>query len=205
MAMILFKAYLSQLDYEHVPLYLTVETLLTIHKEAFQKVLQEVQKTLDLTYLVNFLIHVLDAPLQSLLDALVKLEGLHMQQERKLSRTSEDQEIAVQMKSIKTELKTMKPNEALAHEAVTMGLQDHEAVQLEEHLLEVNPGIKRLEAHFYARHCTIGKFYTIAQFKKKMSCAYETARTSMEHLTQLGYYRKEHYKNKFVYTPVSRK
>jgi hypothetical protein len=205
MAMILFKAYLSHLDYEHVPLYLTVETLLTVHKEAFQKVLQEVQKTLDLTYLVNFLIHVLDAPLQSLLDALVKLEGLHMQQERKLSRTSEDQEIAVQMKSIKTELKTMKPNEALAHEAVTMGLQDHEAVQLEEHLLEVNPGIKRLEAHFYARHCTIGKFYTIAQFKKKMSCAYETARTSMEHLTQLGYYRKEHYKNKFVYTPVSRK
>ncbi len=205
MAMLLFKAYLSQIDYDQVPLYLAIESLLTDHREAFQKVLQEVQKTLDLTYLLNFVIQVFDAPIQSLLDSLVKLEGSHLQQERQLSRTLEEQEIAVQMKTMKAELKTIKPNDALAHESVTMGLEEHQAIQLEEHLLEINPSIKRLEAHFYARHCTIGKFYTIAQFKKKMSCAYETARTSMEHLTQLGYYRKEQYKNKFVYTPVSRK
>lgn len=205
MGILLFKSYLSHMDYEQVPLYWSIESLLTTQKEALHKVLLEVQKTFDLTYLLNFLLQTLEGPLQRELDSLVKLEGNHLRAERVQSRTLEEQEIAVQMKTIKAELKTMKPSEALAHESVTIGLEEHQAMQLEEHLLEVNPAIKRLEAHFYARHCTIGKFYTIAQFKKKLSCAYETARTSMEHLTQLGYYRKEQFKNKFVYTPVSRK
>ncbi len=205
MGLLLFKAYLSHQDFEHVPLYLKIESLLTTQKETFVKVLQEVQKTFDITYLVNFIITILESPTQALLDGLAQQEGQQLKQERVQSRTREEQEIAVQMKAMKSELKTIKPTESLAHEAVTLGLEEHQAMQLEEHLLETNPSIKRLEAHFYARHCTIGKFYTIAQFKKKLSCAYETARTSMEHLTQLGYYRKEQYKNKFVYTPVSRK
>jgi hypothetical protein len=203
MGLLLFKAYLSHQDFEHVPLYLKIESLLTTQKETFVKVLQEVQKTFDITYLVNFLITILESPTQALLDGLTQQEGQQLKQERVQSRTREEQEIAVQMKAMKSELKTIKPTESLAHEAVTLGLEEHQAMQLEEHLLETNPSIKRLEAHFYARHCTIGKFYTIAQFKKKLSCAYETARTSMEHLTQLGYYRKEQYKNKFVYTPVN--
>jgi len=47
--------------------------------------------------------------------------------------------------------------------------------------------------------------YTINQFQKEIGCAYETARTSMDHLVELGFYRKEMYKKKFIYLPVKRK
>lgn len=83
-------------------------------------------------------------------------------------------------------------------------LDEKAAARLEEHLLELDPSMKRGEAHFYARHCTIGKRYTIQQYKKSIGCAYETARTSMDHLVAMGYYRKEMVKNKNVYTPIPR-
>jgi len=83
-------------------------------------------------------------------------------------------------------------------------LDEKQACRLEEHLLELDPSLKRNEAKFYARHCTLGKKYTIAQCKKALGCAYETARTSMDHLMELGYYRKEMVKNKNVYTPIPR-
>ena len=78
-------------------------------------------------------------------------------------------------------------------------------MRLEQDLLESDPSLKKGEAYFYARHCTMNKRYTIAQYKKELGCAYETARTSMEHLAELGYYRKEQVKNKFVYTPINRR
>lgn len=46
--------------------------------------------------------------------------------------------------------------------------------------MEIYPYLKKTQAHFYALHCTIGKHYTIAQFKKEEDVAYETARTSMD-------------------------
>lgn len=69
-------------------------------------------------------------------------------------------------------------------------------------LVELYPNVKYTQALFYARHRTVGRFYTIGQFKDFFECAYETARTSMEFLTSVGLYRKEQLKNKFVYTPV---
>lgn len=69
-------------------------------------------------------------------------------------------------------------------------------------LVEMNPTIKYNQALFYVRHRTVGRYYTIGQFKDFLDCAYETARTSMEFMTALGLYRKEQLKNKFVYTPV---
>ena len=65
--------------------------------------------------------------------------------------------------------------------------------------------LKKKEAYFYARHCTLGMYYTIDQFKKATKCVYETARTSMEHLVELGYYKKAPAGKKFVYTPIKRK
>jgi Fic family protein len=84
-------------------------------------------------------------------------------------------------------------------------LGEVEANRLQQHLMETHPSMKKGEAYFYARHHSLGKYYTLAQYKKQLDCAYETARTSMEHLVKLGYYRKEKYKNKFVYTPVDLK
>ncbi len=90
----------------------------------------------------------------------------------------------------------------LAFSQIPQALDEKAAARLEEHLLEMDPSLKKGEAYFYARHCTMHMNYTIAQYKKALGCAYETARTSMEHLVELHYYRKDQVKNKFVYTPI---
>ena len=92
----------------------------------------------------------------------------------------------------------------LAFTKLPQALDEKAAARLEEHLLEMDPALKKGEAHFYARHCTMHMNYTIAQYKKALGCAYETARTSMEHLVELHYYEKAAIKNKFVYTPIKK-
>lgn len=83
-------------------------------------------------------------------------------------------------------------------------LSENDILLLERHMRETDPSLSRAEAYFYARHCTLGKYYTINDFKEVTGCAYETARTSMEHLADSGYYRKEKFKNKFIYTPLKK-
>lgn len=82
--------------------------------------------------------------------------------------------------------------------------EEKELKKRAKQLLESDPYLKKAQADFYVRHCEIGKFYTIQQFKKEERVVYETARTSMENLVKLGYYRKEQIKNKFVYTPIEK-
>ncbi len=84
-------------------------------------------------------------------------------------------------------------------------LDEKTALRLEKHLLELDPRLKKGQAFFYARHCTLGMFYTIDQYKKATKCVYETARTSMDKLVEFGYYEKSPFGKKFVYTPVKRK
>lgn len=96
-------------------------------------------------------------------------------------------------------------SEQIAVAYVPPVLDERQAARLEQHLLELDPSLRKHEAHFYARHCTLGKSYTIAQYKKSIGCVYETARTSMDHLVELGYYRREQVKNKHVYSPIARK
>lgn len=76
--------------------------------------------------------------------------------------------------------------------------------KIEDELLKSNPNLKKKEAHFYSRHREIGKSYSIADYKKFNRCVYETARTSMDHLAELGYYEKIQIKNKFVYKTIER-
>ncbi len=79
---------------------------------------------------------------------------------------------------------------------------DKEVKETARYLLETNPSLSKKQALFYASHCTLGRFYTIQDFKKASRCAYETARTSMDGLSELGFYAKKQIKNKFVYTPI---
>lgn len=108
---------------------------------------------------------------------------------------------------IKKEPVQVKVNETeqIAVSYIPPVLDEKQASRLEQHLLELDPSLRKHEAHFYARHCTLGKNYTISQYKKSIGCVYETARTSMDHLVELGYYRKEMVKNKNVYSPIARK
>lgn len=99
---------------------------------------------------------------------------------------------------------TINYTQVIAISNVPSGLSEEDAKRLEIHLLEMNPNLSRSQAYFYARHCTLGMSYTISQFKKEVGCAYETARTSMDNLVVLGYYRKEMLRNKFIYTPVKK-
>ena len=104
----------------------------------------------------------------------------------------------------KKSVKVTYVQEELAVAYIPVALDEKQAVLLEQDLLERDPELKKGEAKFYARHCTKGKKYTIAQYKKSLRCAYETARTSMDHLAELLYYRKEKVKNKYVYIPVEK-
>ena len=104
----------------------------------------------------------------------------------------------------KKTVKVQYVQEELAVAYIPVALDEKQAVLLEQDLLERDPELKKGEAKFYARHCTKGKKYTIAQYKKYNRCAYETARTSMDHLAELLYYRKEKVKNKYVYIPVEK-
>ena len=83
-------------------------------------------------------------------------------------------------------------------------LDEKTAQRLERHLLELDVRLKKGQAAFYARHCTLGMYYTIDQYKKATKCVYETARTSMDKLVEFGYYVKAPAGKKFVYTPVKR-
>ena len=85
---------------------------------------------------------------------------------------------------------------------VSVVSEDKNFKQMEEDMLESDPELRSHQAHFYVRHCTLGKFYTIQQYKKAEGVVYETARTSMDNLAKKGYYKREQVKNKFVYTPV---
>ena len=95
--------------------------------------------------------------------------------------------------------------ETIAVSYIPPALDEKQALRLEQHLLELDPSLRKHEAHFYARHCTLGKSYTIAQYKRMIGCVYETARTAMDHLVELGYYRKDSSNKKFIYTPIPRK
>ena len=94
--------------------------------------------------------------------------------------------------------------QGLAVGALPPELDEKDAKRLEVNLLELDVRLKKGEARFYARHCTLGRYYTIEQYKKLNRCVYETARTSMEHLVELGYYKKAKAGKKFVYTPIKR-
>ena len=123
--------------------------------------------------------------------------------EEPISSNEEVEEQPVPAPKKKT-VKVTDVQEELAVAYIPVALDEKQAVLLEQDLLERDPELKKGEAKFYARHCTKGKKYTIAQYKKSLRCAYETARTSMDHLAELLYYRKEKVKNKYVYIPVEK-
>jgi Fic family protein len=191
MSFLLFKNILIHSDYEAVASYLNIEQFMD--NEAYEKCMLEVQRTRDVTYLLDFLLPYMLASVEQILDRLVGLQKQAVMIEQK-----QPQPLAVPTPA-------SLPKETTPFSASESTIGEVESNRLQQHLLETHPSMKKGEAFFYARHHTVGKYYTLSHYKQQLSCAYETARTSMEHLVQLGYYRKEKYKNKYVYTPVDLK
>jgi len=193
---LIFKNILAHSDYETAACYLNIEQFM--ENEMYEKRMLEVQKTHDITYLLDFILPLLDTSVDTLLNTLVSLEKTTLRQEQYGVPSSQNHALPVNMPAaLPKETNLFAPSES------TLG--EVEANRLQKHLLETHPSMKKGEALFYARHHTVGKYYTLGQYKDELKCAYETARTSMEHLVKLGYYRKEKYKNKYVYTPVDLK
>jgi hypothetical protein len=193
MSFLLFKNILIHSDYESAACYLNIEQLM--ENEAYEKRLLEVQKTRDITYLLDFLLQPMMSSVDQLLDRLILMQKQAVIQEQKPSSP----------KPSSFPLPSPLPKETTPFSSSEYTVGEVEANRLQQHLLETHPSMKKGEAVFYARHHSVGKYYTLSQYKQQLECAYETARTSMEHLVKLGYYRKEKYKNKYVYTPVDLK
>ena len=203
-AVLLAKAILAHDDFDEVAILIDFETLIDDLKDKMTKVSQTVMETNDITYIFYKVMLILDEKVNALLELIKKNNATEIKEEFFNIEKKEEKNVEVVEKSsqlmhnVDYEVKVALPK-------LPVGLDEKDADKIAEHLLELNPSLKRGEALFYAHHCTVGKYYTIQQYKAMHDCAYETARTSMDNLVKLGFYRKEMIKNKFVYTPVQRK
>ncbi|MGN1295075.1 MAG: hypothetical protein ACI4U5_01570 [Bacilli bacterium] len=222
MAIILFKYVLSHFDNENIPSFVNIEESILSSSKIIDKMMLESEMKFDLTYISNRLIEIFDNSLMILEDKLKDfsisspVENVeedngeifeekevtlppyqeHIEkEERELPRVNYSENIAID--GVDFEKKVSLPK-------VPVGLDEKDASLVAQHLLEIYPSLKKNQADFYSKHCTIGKYYTIAQYKREQNVVYETARTSMDNLVNLGFYKKEQIRNKFVYTPVVR-
>ncbi len=217
------KICLGQFDFDEASMYLNFEKIVFDTDEKLNKISVECQKTLDLTYYVNYILDLLDEDLKDILDEIVlterdeiKNEQIDLSEDEGLNAKSTVEEeakpsersVAVMARPVEF-VKPQEPSPYIGESNVALpvfpaGLKEQDVEGIVTNLLEVYPYLKRTQAHFYARHCTIGKHYTISQFKKEENVAYETARTSMDFLAENGFYSKTKVRNKFVYSPVPR-
>ena len=218
LALLLTKAVLAHSQVNEVGAMLNLERLLGERLEENTKKSIEVQKTNDITYFVNFGLTFITDIVNHFIDQMSELSARAIKDDFfKADEDVKNEEMKVNEEEVVQEEKKEEVQEArpelivstdlneLAVSHLPPVLDEKQAARLEQDLLESDPNLKKGEAYFYARHCTMNRCYTIAQYKKALGCAYETARTAMENLANNGYYRKEKIKNKFVYTPVRRK
>lgn len=225
-ALLMAKSIICHDSLGELGVLLPLESLLSEDPAELVKMITEVQKTSDLTYIVNYFFSVLDNCCNTMLDMMANLNTEQLrsdfyqvdepvaQPQPKVEEVKEEVAPAIEETEISEEAigKAEEPapqrvsyvQEELAISYIPLALDEKQACLVEQDLLERDPSLRKGEAHFYARHCTKGKKYSIAQYKKAIGCVYETARTSMDHLAELGYYRKEKIKNKFVYVPIAR-
>ena len=215
------KICLGHFDFDEASMYLNFEKIVFDTDEKLNKISVECQKTLDLTYYVNYILDLLDEDLKDILDEIVlterdeiKNEQIDLSEDEGLNAKSTVEEeakpsersVAVMARPVEF-VKLQEPSPYIGESNVALpvfpaGLKEQDVEGIVTNLLEVYPYLKRTQAHFYARHCTIGKHYTISQFKKEENV--ETARTSMDFLAENGFYSKTKVRNKFVYSPVPR-
>lgn len=219
MACLLAKCVLANQDLNEAAVFVPIENFLT-DKQFFGDVFREVRKSYDFTYAFLKGSDILARSFSTVIDKIVQVTGraLHIvatmgddpeQAKKEFGINLEDYLGKKQVKPVtpKPVAPVQKPVEASTTTIKIVGttqISKEELKRMENDMLESNPNIKKGQAHFYVRHCTKGKYYTIQQYKAEEKCVYETARTSMDNLALQGYYRKEQFKNKFVYTPIDK-
>ncbi len=198
LGILLFKEILAHYDFGPVSSLINVESVLS-NIEEIEKTIEECQINLDLTYFLNYMLTKIDICMDNILNDIISFKTKTIQRETYSLDEAND---STPIENLSRSVVSSGP---LAISITRNSLSEEEARQLEISLQELIPELRPMQAAFYARHCTLGSKYTIRQFQKFNSCSYETARSSMDKLVNLGFYRKEPLKNKFIYTPIERK
>ncbi len=226
MAIIITKCVLAQNDMLSSPVVMPLEMSLCEKKDALATAARETQKSNDLTYYVIEMYKLYDEAMTTLLDRIVNVsreavekeyledsqlppipEKVYQEQSKPVYEEQKKEVIESANEAATPKAKKIievSNNEPKVNVHIYQELDEKALNRAAEDLLESDPTLRPSQAHFYVRHCSLGKYYTIQQFKKSEGCVYETARTSMDNLARRGYYRREAVKNKFVYTPISK-
>lgn len=196
-------------------IFIPLENII-VDPKFYSQAVKDIQRTRDLTYGLNPAFDSLEKAYTAILDKVVQTNGHDLRQTFYAGDSKEKFEEEFNVKPaegvIVEEEKPVKkeePKPAIEPKPQvfakqTTELSEKELKQAANEMMESNPFIKKAQAHFYVRHNTPGKYYTIQEFKKCERVVYETARTSMDNLAEQGFYKKEQIKNKFVYTPVTK-
>ena len=216
-SILIVKCLLSKTADKTYASILPLEALILEEKDVLNIASKEVQKTRDLTYYLNEIVRLLDDVISSFNNRLIQLSRDSLEEEyfdkKPTVETTEKvkeikEEAPIVLKDVESAKEKVTPHISNNHPAVNVHLfeelDEKSLNKAAQNLLESDPNLRASQAHFYVRHCTLGKYYTIQQYKKCERVVYETARTSMEYLARAGYYRREQVKNKFVYTPISK-
>lgn len=210
-------------------LFVPFASLLAEKQSDIALAIRESQRSRDLTYIVLEVIDVLNNSYQFSLDLIARLQVEGAQQSYLMGEDEEkianefgketlqakaqtyevpqyqEQKSNEQPKVEEEKAQTfVKPTRELKRDKVYYedSLSEKELKRQAEDMVESDPMIRPNQAHFFVRHNTPGRYYTIQQYKRAEHCVYETARTSMDNLAKQGYYKREQVKNKFVYTPM---
>ena len=194
--------------------------------ESFDDYFGQTLRYADMTYFLTHAITVFSPVLENALNAMVKAKNAALQQEFNLGIAKDEPEVPVdvapkaapeppspapvrvtpvQVEAVDKEIPLVDDSAFQGQRAVSApraSLSDKEVKETAKYLRESHPQLSKGQCLFYASHCTMGRYYAIADYKKTIKCAYETARTSMDKLAAEGFYRKMQVKNKFVYTPI---
>ncbi len=211
MSILLCKAILVR-EIGECGVFLPIENLLSEQQLLVGTLAKEVQRTHDLTYVINVYLDILLQTIEDASNVFVS-HSLNQLEEDFKEHVEEVKKESVHYEPVVEETKpTYKPVVEVEQPKVHVEtftkvseqtLSEKELQKLTEELLETDPTLKKGQAHFYIRHREKNHFYTIEQYRKAEGCVYETARTSMDHLVLRGYYRREKVNNKkFVYTPI---
>lgn len=204
-ALLTLKAIIGNEGFEEFGYLLPFEELLK-YDGVLKSDFKEVNRNVDITYAVIRVIEYTSGVIETFLDncTTTKMSDLRLEHAPKADENPGESVSSVSdtnnQENSNSPIKEKQGS--IAIHTIESGLEEKDAHRYEKYLLEKNPTLKEAQAHFYARHCTLGSYYTIQMYKKAERVVYETARTSMEALKDLGFYEKKQIKNKFVYTPI---
>ncbi|MBP5091870.1 MAG: Fic family protein [Bacilli bacterium] len=225
-ASLLAKYVLAQGGLDQAASLLPIEGMLRPNNERYRLLKVESQRQNDITYIVLYAIEFLSGQIDAFNAELKKATAeIFNEEKNRLTRhdlpkeAERPVEVASENKGVELKEVPIAPLEngleksplpridrsGVGESALYIPearLSDKEIREYARYILETNPNIRKPQALFYASHSTIGRYYTIQDYKKATRCAYETARTSMDNLAAQGFYKKLQLKNKFVYTPI---